>query len=100
MMWRGLRFAYGVSKLVAHTQIAVVVFIAIAVVQARAADTPNNFKTVQNVDHQKFDKSLQDVRDNIDKTPGIETSTPNRKAPVQQPIDVCKVNPRLPQCKY
>ena len=99
MMWHRLRLAYGMRRRLANAQIAICVIITLIVVQARAAESSGNIQTAQNVDHEKFDKKLEDVRGNIDEKSGTVTSTPNRKAPVRQPIDVCKVNPTLPQCQ-
>jgi len=99
LMRRRLPLAFGMSRRLANAQIAVCVITALIVVQARAADSFSHIQTAQNVDHEKFEKKLEDVRDNIDKNPRTAPSMPNRKTPAAQPIDVCKVNPRLPQCQ-
>ena len=52
----------------------------------------------EKLDQEKFEKKLQDTRDNIGKE-RTTAAPPSKPSTVQFVIDICKKNPQLPQCK-
>jgi hypothetical protein len=64
-----------------------------------SADLIGRVRVAQKVDPDKFQKQFQDVRGGIDKDRAAPTP-PSAGAPTGKVIvDVCKQNPKLPQCK-
>ena len=64
-----------------------------------SADLIGRVHVAQKVDPDKFQKQFQDVRGGIDKDRAAPTP-PSAGAPTGKVIvDVCKQNPKLPQCK-
>ncbi len=63
-----------------------------AIAPAQAADAP--YLTVDKLSPDSFQQKLQDTRENIGRQRLIRPDF----VPAQTVIDVCKKNPRLPQC--
>ena len=84
-----------------HTTIAIFAKGAAAAVLACCIVLPGHAQTrlaAEKLDSDKFEKQLQDTRDDIKKE--RTTTNPSGAAHTNQTvIDICKKNPQLPQCK-
>jgi hypothetical protein len=63
------------------------------------ADPVGRVHVAQKVDPDKFQKQFQDVRGGIQKDRPPATSSSDGATTNKAIIDICKQNPKLPQCK-
>lgn len=63
------------------------------------ADPVGRVHVAQKVDPDKFQKQFQDLRRGSAKDRAPATSSPDGPTTSKVVIDICKQNPKLPQCK-